>query len=330
MKTLIKAVKAPLNAIFISAVILLICSKNKGLALQTLFTGNFTSTYYFGSMLSYASLLMTAGCGSALAGKGGQLNLGGEGQIYAAGFAGCFILNTVHNLHPSFVFMLALLFSCTVSTLISLLSALFKELKGAEVLLTTYLISSATIPIVDGLITASKSNTNTNMLSLPYIDQKYHLLRILEPSPLTIFFFLAVLMCLFTWYILYKTDTGRKTLIWGVSENFAFYAGLSSAKNTCFTLAASGILHGLTGFAAVTGIYYTCHKGFYSGLGWNALSTALIAGFNPLYVIPSSLVLSWLVTSCEQISLIQSLGFDVSGIIQAIILLSIAARSVKK
>ena len=316
-------------SVTISVVFLLLCSKNTQKALNTLLLANITNTYYFGNMLSYAALLMTAGCGAAFANKGGALNLGGEGQIYMGGFTGCLVLNTMHGPYI-LVFAAALLCAVISAALMSLLSAFFKQTKGAEVLLTTYLISSAAIPVIDGFITQSKANTNTNMLSLPYINEHYHLLRILEPSPLTIFFFVAVIICLFMWYLLYKTDTGQKTLIWGKAPQFALFAGLSDTKNTYLTLTLSGLLHGLTGFIAVTGLYYTCHKGFYTGMGWNALSVSLIADSNPLFVIPASLVLSYLITGCEQLSLTQSLGFDVSTIIQSIILLSIAVKAVKK
>ena len=75
---------------------------------------------------------------------------------------------------------------------------------------------------------------------------------------------------------------------------------------------------------AVCGTYFTCHNGFYSGMGWNALSVALIASSNPLALIPTSLFLSWLYTSAGRVSLTQGFGFDISGIIQGAILFSVA------
>lgn len=112
--------------------------------------------------------------------------------------------------------------------------------------------------------------------------------------------------------------------VWGSAPLFAKYCGYSSIENSFLSLSISGALHALTGFFAVAGTYYTCHKGFYSGMGWNALSAALIAQSNPLAIIPVSLVLSWLYTSADRVALTQGFGFDISGIIQGVVLFSIA------
>ena len=49
--------------------------------------------YYFGSALNTASLYMVAGCGAAISFKSGELNLGGEGQVYLGGFLTAVLLD---------------------------------------------------------------------------------------------------------------------------------------------------------------------------------------------------------------------------------------------
>ncbi|MBR1912476.1 MAG: ABC transporter permease, partial [Treponema sp.] len=264
-----------------------------------------------------------AGTGSAIAIRSGNMNLGGEGQVYIGGFTGCIILNVMKG-PASVVFITALFASAASGAIMATFSALLKELRGAKVLLTTFLFSAAVIPLVDGFITASKKSSETNMLALPYIDDAYKMKQWLSPSPLTASFVLAIIVCILAWHLMYKTDFGRKMSIWGTAPLFARYCGYSSAINSSITLAASGALHALTGFFAVTGTYYTCHKGFYTNMGWNALNVALIAKSNPLTAIPTSIVLSWLFTSASRVSLTQGFSFDIAGIVQGIILFSIA------
>ena len=116
----------------------------------------------------------------------------------------------------------------------------------------------------------------------------------------------------------------RTLRLWGTAPDFAKYCGYSTRANTYLTLAVSGALHSLTGFFAVAGTYYTCHKGFYTNMGWNALNVALISKSNPLAVIPVSLLLSWIFTSASRVSLTQGFAFDIAGIVQSVILFSIA------
>lgn len=299
-------------------------------ALITFFTSSFSSIYNFGSFLNNACLLMIAGTGASFAIKSGHLNLGGEGQIYLGGYIAAIILTSSWNAPAFVVFTTALVASMAAGAFMSLTSALLYEKRGASVLLTSYIFSLAVIPLIDGTITSSNKFTGSNLLATPFIQQKFRLVKLLSPSPLNISFFIAIIVCIVAYFFIYKTYAGRKMQVWGKSKPFAIYCGYSSVENTTLSLGVTGALHALTGFIAVTGTYYTCHKGFYFGLGWNALSAALIAQSNPLLIIPSSIVLSWLYYSAGTVALTQGFGFDIQSLIEGIILFIVAFPFIKK
>lgn len=306
--------------------IIIICAfgKNPGDSISLLFTGTFTNKYYFGSMLNSAGFLMTAGLGAAIAIKSGNMNLGGEGQIYLGGFLSGLILSADLKMPVPIQFLFAVVVVILSGALMASISALLKELRGAEVLLTTFLVSSASLPLIDGAITALKGKTGQNLLALPYIKNDFKFHQIMSPSPLAISFFIAIIFCVAGYFIIKKTSVGQKLKLWGTAPLFATYAGFSSAATSYASLSISGALHALTGMFAVCGTYFTCHNGFYSGMGWNALTVALIASSNPLAIIPTSFLLSWLYTSAGRVGLTQGFGFDISGIIQGCILFTVA------
>ena len=113
-----------------------------------------------------------------------------------------------------------------------------------------------------------------------------------------------------------------------VDINDPVYEILRSAENQnlCSTLFIDGAIHGFAGFIAVVGTYFACYKGFANSMGWNALTCALLAGKNPLFVIPSGLFLSWLYTSASRFSLVNNFGFDMSGIIQGVVVFAVAGN----
>ena len=315
---------SPLVGILICISVLILCAKNPGQALASLFTGTFATPYAAGSFLNTASLLMVAGIGAALSIKSGNMNLGGEGQIYVGGYVAACILTASWNVPAPVVFIVALLSSLLAGSIMALFSAVLYELRGALVLLTSFLLSAAVIPLIDGVIVSSNKATGSNLLATPFIGKQFQLQSLLPPSPCNISFFISILLCVAAFFFLYRTYAGRKMQVWGTAPLFARYCGYSRQLNTYGSLALSGCFHALTGFLAVVGTYYTCHKGFYSGMGWNALSAALISQSNPLVLIPVSFILSWLYTSADRVSLTQGFAFDISGIIQGIILFSIA------
>jgi simple sugar transport system permease protein len=325
-QTIRTAAVLPVTVGLIFTVILLAAVSRSFAAAKDFLTGSFTSVYYFGAILNTASLFMAAGLGDAVLLTAGEFNLGGEGQIYAGGFITAVVLSATRSLPPAVSLICALGAAVTVPACMTLISGLLKQFKDADILLTTFLVSAAVIPFIDSLIAGPFRGAYGNLLATAFIRQAVRFPHILAPSPLSAPALMLPLLCTAGWHFIYRTNRGKKLQITGISNEFAEYCGYQRIKIMYGTLFVSGALHGITGFIAVTGTYYTCHSGFYAGLGWDALSTALIAGSNPAALIPSSLILSWIFTSADRVALNYNTGFDIGSLIQGIMLSCIAIR----
>ena len=282
--------------------------------------------YYAGTALNLSALYMIAGSGAVISIKSGDFNLGGEGQIYLGGFISAILLTKLSG--AGFISLpVALLTAALCSALLAGLSAVFKILRNADFLFTSYIASAAVIPFIDGLISGPFRSTTDNLLATPFIPERIRLPSILPPSPLNASFIFALALCTAAALLLYRTAWGRQLCILGTSPEFSRFAGFACRKLTFSSALISGALHGLTGAAAILGTYFTCHQGFYAGMGWNAFSAALIAGANPLLLIPSSLFMGIITIYSNKFALYHNFGFDMSGMIQAAILFVIAFRS---
>ncbi len=337
-KTLINTLIQPVIALaagFSAAILIILCTvSNPGPAISKFFYGPFSSTYYFGCMLNTAGLLLLAAIGSDLAIESGNMNLGGEGQIYAGGFLAAIILNTLSPagivtgmsavLGPVALFLTALTVIAVCGG-IALFSHGLYAYRNVNVLLSSFLVSQALIPIIDSAIAGPFRDTSGNLLATPFIAQSVRFAQIMKPSLFnTSFFAVIIAYAAFTWFM-GRTRTGHQLVITGAATEFARYTGMNTRRLQGWALFVSGALHGLTGFFAVTGAYYTCHNGFYSGMGWNALTIALIAKKKPVLLAPSALLLSYLFTASNKAVLTGSLNFDLPNIIQGVILFCITA-----
>lgn len=284
--------------------------------------------YYIGSALNLSALYMIAGCGAALSIKSGELNLGGEGQIYMGGFISAVILGAIapesSPAHSAIFVLLALALAFILPALVTLFSAALKLLRGADFLFTSFIASAAIIPFIDGLIAGPARSHTENLLATPYIDQKLRLAQLLPPSPLNASFIIALVFCLALWFLINRSAWGRQLTILGISPRFSQYSAFPRSRLTYTSALLSGGMHGLCGAAAILGTYYTCHSGFYSGTGWNSFSAALIAGANPLLLIPSSIFMGFITTYANRFALYNNFGFDISSLIQAVILFIIS------
>lgn len=281
------------------------------------------NVYLLGTMLNMSTILMIAGCGSFLSIKGGNFNLGGEGQIYAGGFAGTLALCAMGKLPAAVAVPLCLVISGLVSALMTFIPALLKRFRGVDVLLSSFLISAGTIPLIDSLVAGKFRGPDNNLLATAFIPENFRFPSILEPSSLNGTFFVAVVLCMALFFLMDRTAFGHQLTVLGISPGFASYSGFSETKLTLLSVTLSGFLHGAGGFFCIAGTYFACHPGFYSGFGWNGLSVALIAIRNPMLIIPAALVLGILTAGANQFALMHNFGFDMGSLLQSVILFSI-------
>lgn len=293
--------------------------------------------YDFGNWLNIASFYMIGGTGAAISMKCGEFNLGGEGQIYAGGFTAAIFLAKLHGLVATagaaslelslavpLAVILAVAGGMTISALLCFFSALLRKYRGASFLLTSFIVSSAVIPLINGLIAGPFRGNTGNLLATPFIDKAFRFKKILPPSSLNISFFIGILICVAGGFFLFKTRLGKKICIFGISREFALYSGFSEKSITFTSALTGGALHGLCGSFIVLGTYYTCHSGFYLGHGWTCLSAAMLAGSNPFLVIFSSLFLGAVTAFTNSFALHHNVGYDLSTIIQAVIMIAVS------
>ena len=282
--------------------------------------------YYFGLMLSLSAIYMLAGAGAAFSLKAGRINLAGEGLIYLGGFLCAILLDlfAAIKMPAFFAVTFSFIICASAGALLLIFCELLYKFKHADFLLTSFITSSAIIPLIDGLISGPFRSKTGNLLATPYILAQYRFPSILKPSPLNSSIFFAVALCILQELFFTKSRFGKHIQIYGISPQFAMYSGFECNKITFTAAGVCGGLHALAGAVSICGIYFTCHTSFYAGLGWNALSVAMIARTRPALVIPVSIAISALMTYSSRYALYSSLDFDVNMLIQAVILFMIA------
>lgn len=329
-KTLIFAMmSAFLASLAICICILLFATKNPLQSIATFFASPFASIWHFGNLCNTWALLSFASLGLCISFNAGCFNLGGDGQIYLAGFITCLCLNATNNLPPILSLLLAFLLATTSAGLLAMLSALLKHARGIDILLSSFLLSSVAVPLIDYAITSPLRDTNGTLLALPFIAEAVRLARIMSPSSCTVAFPLAIFTSILIAYALYCTKMGKRFCLVGKARDFAYAQGISLTKTTYFAMFASGALHGVTGFFAVTGTYFTAHQGFANGTGWNALSLCLMASTNPALLIPCGFLIAYMLSASESVIFMEQISINGIQLVQGVMLFVLATRLVK-
>lgn len=293
------------------------------------FSGTFSSWWHLGNMLNMTILLIPAAIGASVALRSGSFNLGGEAQLYAPALVTARLLSRLSGTTPdSITFLIALLAALVTGAGIAAIAGILKVRFRANELLTSFLLSAAMIPLLDYLIAGPLRDQGKNLLATEVIPETLRIPPFASPSLFNASSIPVLLLAAFWVIFLSRTGPGYRMRMTGTAGEFASYSGFNTARITMTGMTVSGALHGLTGFLAVTGTWYTCHQGITSGMGWSALAVALISGKQAAMIVPAALIFSWIQVSGDNALLSTRFDFDSTALLQAVLFLVISARMV--
>ncbi|MFP4432073.1 MAG: ABC transporter permease [Spirochaetaceae bacterium] len=285
-----------------------------------------TNRFYFGSMVATASILLLGGLGIAVSFRGGSFNLGGEGQVYLPGLLTVVVLLWMPPGLGWIGTLTALGIAFVAGAAMAGISGLLRWSLNVPEIISSYLLSAASIPLVDYLIVSVMRDTGSNLLTTRAIPESFRFGPLLPPSSLSggLFVSLLIFAAALFWY---RRSTGAYRLrLVGDAPEFARYGGLRVGAYRTLAIAISGGLYGLSGGLLVTGLRGSAIVGFGTGFGWNGIAVALIAALSPVAVPIGALVLAFLDTAARAVSVSSRVPSQVVTVIQAVILLAVTVR----
>lgn len=314
------------SVLLISILFLLLFSTDKSNSLYYFFVGPFLNKLSMGNMLNSFSLLTFSGLAITVAFRADVFNLGGEGQIYAGAISATALLLFFPQLNGAGGIIAATATAALTGGFLAGFSGWLKSRWDVDELISTFLLSGGIIHVINYLITGPMADRDSYLLTTKTISQGNHLTRILLPSNLNTSLYGALATVLIVTFFLYYTKQGYELRICGMNREFAHYGGLNTKLYIILPMFVSGALMGLAGSSAVLGVYHSTIKDFYSGIGWNGIAVALIAGTNPLAVIPSAFVFAFLKQAASTAMIKADFPFELGGMIQAVVFLLISSR----
>ena len=309
----------------ITIILLLILGKNPIFVLGMMFSEVFGSGYGLGQTLFKATPLIICGCGLAICFHASIFNIGAEGQLNAGSFVISLVAFYFSNLPFILLFPLCLLSGFIVSGIFGLIPAIIKIKKGVSEVISTIMLNFVILALVNYLLIdffAVKSTVRTEKISESFMIPKFsEYFQMFQGSSLNLTFVFAILLAVFTYYLIYKTSFGYKLRAVGFNETASKYIGL---KNNKIILLAFFIGSGITSFVGINFImgykgYY--ELGFSNNLGFTAIAVALLAKNNPIGVIFSALLFGILDYGGLAVNTI--VPKEIMFVIQGIVILSI-------
>lgn len=304
---------------------ILLLSDSPLFSLISFFAGPVRSNYSIGNMLNSSAPLILTSLGAFIALRANAFNLGGEGQVYL----GMTFTGIVSSIIPGVPVILIIFLAGILPALMTYISGYLETRFKINSLISTYLISMIIIKLCNYLISGPFLRVGSNILETEIISVNHKLSKIVPPSNLSTGIIISITMVIIIGIILKTTKWGVKFTLSGSNSDFSDLMSINSKGYKVAGLSISGFLHGIAGGILVCGELHTAIIDSYAGLGWDGLSSGLLAGGNPFYVVITSLFYSYIDSGAHYVNLVSDITLEISIIIKSLIFFVISSKLLK-
>ena len=132
-------------------------------------------------------------------------------------------------------------------------------------------------------------------------------------------------LCTLVWFILKRTTFGFEVRTVGTNPNAAKYAGMAVNRTVIAVMAIAGAFAGLAGAGEISGTTGFLSPGVFASIGFDAIAIALLARANPYAIILTSILWGSMLSGAGLMQQEAGLSIDAVRIVQALVLLFVAA-----
>jgi simple sugar transport system permease protein len=301
-----------------------------GRSYVALLEGSVGSLNAVSETLTAAAPLILAGLGLALGFRAGLFNIGAEGQIVIGGLAAVVTGFSFAQLPSVVLLPLSLFAGAMAGALYASIAGWLRAATGAHEVISTIMLNLISYRLLDYFLSLpyvqQTGRADPISKSVPEAAELPRLLTALDPNlRVHAGIFLVLIMVGLVYWLLFRSKLGFEFRASGENPKAARFAGMQSGIIIVAAMAAAGALAGLAGANQVLGVLGRATPGFSAGIGFDAIAVALLGRSHPVGVVFAGLLFGALEAGGRQMQVDAGVSIDLIGIIQALIIVFIAA-----
>ncbi|MCU1433037.1 MAG: inner-rane translocator [Actinotalea sp.] len=275
--------------------------------------------------MTAATPLILAGLGLAVAFRSGLFNIGAQGQVLMGAAAATYVGITL-TMPPGVHLLLACLAGIAVGALWAGIAGFLKARTGANEVIVTIMLNSIAFFLVSYLLTTSLLAQGGSRPISPAVDPNATFPLLLGPGfRLHLGFVVALLAAVGVWWLMERSVLGFRFRAVGANQRAARTAGIRVNLVFVLVMLTAGGLAGLGGAAQILGTDKTLQATSAGSIGFDAITVALLGRSKPLGTVLAALLFGALRAGSPLMQTSASTPIDIVLVIQASIVLLIAA-----
>ncbi|HEX7196499.1 MAG TPA: ABC transporter permease [Candidatus Limnocylindria bacterium] len=326
-------ITAVVGAMVIGGIIILLSSLaggsfDPGLPFQAyanLFQGAFGSIRGVVFSVVSATPLILGGMAVGLGFKAGLFNIGAQGQFLMGALGSAAAGAYLAGASPLMAIPVAILAGGLLGAAWGFIPGALKAWTGAHEVVTTIMLNFIAGALIGYLITGpleapgfSFSRTgplgNAELPTFPVFGANVHLGVLI-----------AFALVPAVWWLVWRSTLGFEIRTVGANPDAARYAGMHPALITILTMSLCGMLAGLAGAGQILGISHFMNASYGTSIGFDSISVALLGRAHPVGITLAALLFGAMRAGSGLMQIEAGIPVEIIDVIQATILLFLAA-----
>lgn len=329
----------PLYAILLSfivgGILIAIIGVNPFEAYWALIRGMFGSRDRVAASIARSVPYIGSALALAFAFKAGLFNIGAEGQLLMGGIVAAWVGTWAFMTDtPGIIAIPIILLAGAVGGFVwGGIPGVLRAKTGAHEVISTIMMNSLAVFAVRWIVNSRDPVILRDLeASVPRtrpISDTAILPELVDTEPnLHTGLFVMIAVCFVVAFVLNRTTFGFEIKTVGTNPHAAHYAGVNVDRIIILAMALSGSFAGIAAASEVSGTNQFFQPGTFAFMGFDGIAIALLARANPIAIIPASLLWGSLLSGAPLMQQEADVSIDVVRIIQAMVLLFVAADAI--
>lgn len=283
---------------------------------------------FFASLVTSTPLIF-AGLAVALGFRVGLFNIGAEGQLFVGATLAALAGYAITGLPAALHIPLAFLAGALGGAIWGFIPGWLKAKTGGHEVINTIMMNFIAIRLSEYLLRGPMKRPDSFNPISPTIEPSAMLPRFFgAPIRFHLGFFIALGVAYLVYWLLFRSTWGFSLRMVGSNPRAARYAGVKTSIVIMVAMSLSGALAGMAGGNEVLGVNHNLALAFSAGTGFDAIALALLGKSHPFGVVLAALLFGTLKRGATQMQLSAGVPIDIIQVLQAMILMFIAAPAI--
>ena len=318
---------AVLAALLVGAIIIIAVGGDVFNTYWIIISMPFKNLRSFSEVLIRMIPLLIVALGISVSSRCGIINIGAEGQMYMGIIAATAIATNCTSLPKIILVPMCIVAAGIAGGLYGFIPGWLKAKLEVSELLSTVMLNYAAAQFFDFCIRVPllDPNEKSGTPMSRRIAENATLSRLFRGMSLHQGIFLAIVLVVLIYILMFKTTWGYKMRAAGASERAARYGGINVPKYLIIAMVISGACAGMAGAVELMGIQGRAVAGMTSGYGFSGVVVALFGALHPFWIVPASFFFGILLYSQVNLQILTSVPPNLVKALQGLIILIIVA-----